>query len=65
MSDPLIDSLKENEKILSKLSDDDLIKLALAEIIMEMGMGRDVPPGTKAKRITLSAVLTQRAGVKW
>lgn len=65
MSDPFIDSLKQNEKILQKLSDGNVIQLALSELMAEMAVGKDVPPGLKAKRISLSAELAKRAGVKW
>ena len=65
MPDLFIDRLKENEKILSTLSDEDLRSIALSEMMMELAMGDDVPPGVKAKRVALSAALAGRAGVKF
>ena len=65
MSDQFISSLKENEAILAKLSDDAVVLLALSKLMMEMCAGKDVPPGTKVKGICLSADLARRAGVKW
>ena len=65
MSDPFIDALLKNEETLSKLTDDKVMFLALSELMIEMSLGKDVPPGIKAKRISLSADLAKRAGVKW
>lgn len=64
MDDPFVKRLQENEKVLSTLSDNDVIMLALSDIILEM-TGKDTPPGIQAKRITLSADLNRRAGVKF
>ena len=65
MSDKFIENLKKNEEILKKLSDANIISLALSELMQEMATGKDVPPGLKVKRISLSAELAKRAGVKW
>ncbi len=65
MGDPFIDTIKENESILQKLDSQDLIFLALSELMSEMATGTDVPPGLKAKRISLSAELSKRAGIRW
>jgi hypothetical protein len=63
--DPFIESLKKNEELMKTLTVEQRMALALSELLMESATGADVPPGTKAKRIALSAVLTQDAGVKW
>ena len=65
MSDPFIDRIKENEAILSKLTDEQVILLSLSEIVLETAEGKDVPPGIKARRICLSAELSKRAGIRW
>lgn len=65
MSDPFIEALKKNEEVLSTMSDDKIMFLALSELMSEMAIGKDVPPGTQAKRISLSVDLARRAGVKW
>jgi len=64
-SDPFIDRIKENEEILSTLSNDQVVYLSLSELMSEMALGKDVPPGLKAKRISLSAELSKRAGIRW
>ncbi len=65
MNDQMIENLKKNEEILGRLSDEQVGYLALSELMSEMAFGKDVPPGLKIKRISLSAELTKRAGVKW
>ncbi len=65
MGDPFVDRILENEKILEPLSNEEVIMLALSELIMELTAGADVPPGSKAKGISLASSLSQRAGVKF
>lgn len=65
MSDPFVDRLLENAKILKSLTNEQAIMLSLSEVLYESALGDDVPPGTKAKRIALSADLYRRAGVKF
>ena len=64
MSDPFVARLLENEKILKPLSNEQVIMLALSEVVMELSMGLDVPPGSKAKSIALASALSLRAGGK-
>ena len=65
MSDEFIDRLIENEKILKGMTDEQAVMLSLSEVLYESALGDDVPPGTKAKRISLSADLYRRAGVRF
>lgn len=65
MADPFVEALKKNEKLLAGLTDEQVQGLALSEFMMELAIGKNVPPGLKAKRISLSAELCKRAGVKW
>ncbi len=65
MSDPFIDKILENEKNLKPLTNEQVIMLALSEVIMEMSAGSHIPPGQKAKGISLASSLSQRAGVKF
>jgi len=65
VSDEFIERLKENERVLGTLDDEKIGFLALSELMAEMAVGKEVPPGSKAKRIVLSAELAKRAGVKW
>jgi len=62
--DPLIERMKQNEKVLKGLGDDKLIMLALSEVLDEL-LGNEVPPGILAKRISLSAELTKRSGIRY
>ena len=65
--DPFVECLQKNDEVLSKLTDKQVVMLALSELMAEMSIGKDIPPGTKAKRMSLSAQLVGRAGVgvKW
>lgn len=65
MADEFIDRMRQNAEVLSGLSNEDVLMLALSELMSEMALGKEMPPGTKAKRIALSADLARRAGVKW
>ena len=65
MSDKFIDALRRNEVLLSNLDNEAIMCLAMSEILSEFAVGNDVPPRLKAKRISLSAELTKRAGVKF
>ncbi len=65
MSDPFIDRILENEKILKPLNKEQIIMLALSELMVEMANVKDAPPGTKAKRIALASNLSHRAGVRF
>ncbi len=69
MGDELIERLKQSEKVLKELSNEQIIYLALSEILQEIAVspayGVEIPVGLKVRRISLSADLTRRAGVKW
>ena len=65
MGDPFVDRILENTKILEPLSNEQVIMLALSELILELSAGTSVPPGMKAKGISLGSSLAQRAGVKF
>jgi len=65
VSDPFIEALQKSEATLKVLSDDDLVKLALSEVLANDAADPAVPPGIKVKMITLSAELAKRVGVKW
>ncbi len=65
MGDLFVDRILENEKILKPLTNEQVIMLALSELMMELTAGPDVPPGSKAKGISLASALSHRAGVKF
>lgn len=65
MTDPMIEALLRSEKVLKGLTDNDVIMLGLSELMTELALGKDIPPGLKAKRMALASSLASRAGVKF
>lgn len=65
MSDEFVKRLKESEAVCAGLSDGALVQIALSELLGEMAMGTDVPPGRKIKCMTLAAELAKRVGVRF
>jgi hypothetical protein len=65
MSDPMVDALLKSEAVLKGLQDNDVIMLALSEVLAEMAMDNKAPPGLRAKRMALAGSLASRAGVKF
>jgi len=45
MDDQFIENLKKNEELLSRLTDGQVMSLALSELMAEMAVGKDVPLG--------------------